>query len=316
MTTSAPAAPATPAAPAASAPAQGGEPAKPAEGEQPKAGADPKPQGAAPAAGAVGKKKKYVVDGSEVEIDLSDEKSLDELVQRGLGANKRFKEAAKWRQHSELLVDLLRNNPMALLQKAAELSGKDLRKTVEDWLYENHVKVEQMTPEQKKAWELEQQNKKLLEEKETREQTAKREQFEKAKATYSQNFERDIIKALQDGSLPKTPRTVNRMAEYMLQAMKAGARLSASDVAPLVAQDIQTELSQVLALMTPEILVKFIGDGNLKRIREYELAQIKAQGGVVQPATGEPSPQASAPAPKKKMTWEEFQADLDARIGK
>lgn len=314
MTTAAPAAPTAPAAPAAPAPAAGGDPTKTPEGA-PKT--DPaKSQGAA--AEAANRKKKYVVDGAEVEIDLSDEKAVDEHIQRGLGANKRFKEAAKWRQQGEMLIDLLRNKPMVLLEQAAKLSGGDLRKTVEDWLYENHVKVDQMTPEQKKAYELEQQNKKLIEEKETREQTAKREQFEKAKATYSQNFERDIIKALQDGSLPKTPRTVNRMAEYMLQAMKAGAKLSASDVAPLVAQDIQTELGQVLALMTPEILVKFIGDGNLKRIRQFELAQIKAQGGLPQNGNGDGQPPqpAAAGEPKKKMTWDEFQADLDKRIGK
>lgn len=313
-----------PAAPAASAPAAGA----PAGGE-PKAGAPAAQQPAAagkpgepgkPAetpAAAAARKKKYVVDGGEVEVDLSDEAAIDRLIQKGLGADKRFKETAAQRQQAEALLTALRRNPMGVLEQVAKLHGQDARKVVEDWLWDNHVRLEQLTPEQKEA-EL---NKRKLADFEAKEKErqvkAQQEQFEKAKQHYRETFERDIIGALETGGLPKTAWTVQRMAHYMAQALKAGAKVTAGDVVDLVRGDFEGGFREMFSAANAEVLAKIVGDDGLKKLREWELAKLKAQG--AQPGGGE-KPPAAPPAPpangvERTMTREEWKERLRQRTG-
>lgn len=309
---------ATPAASAPAAPAAGGAESKvaaPKPGEAPRPGAPEavKTEAEKSAALAAAKRKKYVVDGAEHEIDLADEKALDVLIQKGLGADKRFKEASRWRQESEMLVDLMRTRPMALLEKAAQLGGQDTRKMVEEWLWENHIKLEQMSPEQKTAHEQTKELERLRDDKKKQEEAVRAKEFETAKAQYRTHFERDIMTALDAGGLPKTPRTVGRIAHYIAQGLKAKVRLSANDVLPLVRQDYETEWRDLVGATNGETLAKLIGDENLKKLREHDLAKLKAQGAL--PAGGGTPPgQPPAPAaPKERLRPDDWRANLDKR---
>lgn len=313
MTTAAPAAPAAPATPAAPAP---GAPGTDLSKAAPKPGEAPKPNSPAPDVPA-SKKKKYTVDGADVEIDLSDEKALDALIQKGLGADKRFKEASKWRQESEMLVELLRTNPMAVIEKAMEMSGGDKKKArdiVENWLWENHIKLEQMTPEQKKAHEQQQELERLRSDKKKQEQAEQQKKFEELRQTYRQTFERDIMGALETGGLPKTTRTVQRMAYYMHQALKTGVKLEAKDVLPLVRQDYEADIKDLFGPMNGEMLAKLLGDETLKKIREHDLAKVRGGGG--QPPAQPPAAPPAAPKEKEILTPDQWRERLDKRLGK
>lgn len=314
MADTATAAPAAPAAPAGGEP-KGGAPApKPGEGGKPAALA-PKP-GETPAQAAA-RVKKYNVEGREFEVDLSNEEALDRLIQKGLGADKRFEETAKQRKEAELLVTMLRQNPMKVLEQIQKMQGGDARKLVEDWLWENHVKLEQLTPEQKEA-EL---NKRKIAELEARDKDRltreQQEQFEQAKQHYRGHFERDIITALETGGLPKTARTVSRMANYMAQALKAKVKVSAADVVPLVREDFEMDFREMFGPASAEMLAKIVGDDGLKKLREWELAKLKAQG--AQLAGGdkprEEAPRAAAPGAERTMTKEEWKERLRQRTG-
>lgn len=314
MTDAAPAAPAAPPAPEAGAGEKKGvaSPEKPGE----------KTPSTSPPAEGNGKKRKYIVDGGEVEIDLSNEKAVDELIQRGLGAAKRFTEAdkirqqaEKWRRDSEMIVQLLRERPMALLEHAAKINGVDARKLVESWLYDNFVAPEAMNPEQKKVWEQQRELERLRDEKKKTEQTVAQKKWEEARAAHRANFERDIIAALEEGGLPKTSRTVARMATYMMQALQNKVRLTAKDVLPLVRQDYETDIRELFGPLNGELLAKLVGDENLKKIREFELTRLRGQGSVPHaPSVNGGGP--PAPKEKKRLTMEEWKADLDRRIGR
>lgn len=319
--TAAPAAPATPAA-APSAPAGGGEPkgGAPKPGETPAGGV--KPDGSSPKPGetpaaAAARKKKYQVEGREVEVDLSDEAALDRLIQKGLGADKRFKETAAQRQQAEALITMLRKNPMAVLEQVAKMTGQDPRKVVEDYLWENHVKLEQLTPEQREA-EL---NKRKLADLETKEKERLSQeqaaQFEKAKQHYRATFERDIMGALETGGLPKTAWTVQRMAHYMAQALKAKVKVSAGDVVSLVREDFEGGFREMFGAANAEVLAKIVGDDGLKKLREWEMAKLKAQG--MQPASGERPPAAPPAIPagtgERNLSRDEWRERLRQRTG-
>ena len=288
--------------------------ATPAPGKAPEQGKDGTGNKSLPVQPAeAAKKRKYVVDGSEHEVD---EKDLDTFVQKGLGADKRFKEAAKARKEAEMVLTMLRKNPMAVLEKVTKLGGGDARKVVEDWLWENHVKLEQLTPEQREA-EL---NKRKLSDFEQQEKEraarAMQERDEKLKDHYRGHYERDIIGALESGGIPKTSKTVARMAHYMAQALKIGVKVSAKDVVPMVRQDYETEFREMFGPANAEVLAKFLGDDGLKKVREFELAKLKQQGNrpIVQPVHG--GPVSKEPQEKKTLTPDEWREALDRKWGK
>jgi hypothetical protein len=319
MSTPAPAAPASPAAPAApNAPAGGepkpgatGSPAPDAGGASPKPGEEPKPGESA--AQTAARKKKYKVEGAEVEVDLADEKSLDVLIQKGLAADRRFTEASKFRKDSEALLSALQRDPMAVLARVAKMNGGDARKIVEDWLYKEHVQLESLSPEEKER-ELEKRElQQRREQDKVREEQAKAAKHEEAVKLYRGHYEKEVIQALQDGGLPKTPRTVERMAHYILDARKAGVKLSAKDVLPLVRQDYEQEFRELMGPMNGDVLAGLLGDNVMKKIRDHDLAKLRGPNGQFVPPVAPEQPAAAA-GPKPKMSWEDFKKEQDKII--
>lgn len=298
-----------PAAPAAAAPAA---PLAPAAGGDLKDGAAPAAPPASGAAAAADRKRKYKVDGAEVEVDLADEKALETWIQKGLAADKRFTEASKYRKDSEALLAALQRNPMAVLERIAKMTGGDPRKIVEDWLYKNHVQLEGLSPEERQR-EL---DRRELEERRTgdkqREEQAKTQKYQEAVSAYRGHYEKEVIAALQEGGLPRTPRTVERMAHYILDARKAGVKLGAKDVLPLVRQDYEQEFRELMGPMNADVLATLLGDGVLKKLRDHDLAKMKGPQGQPERPNEQPAPQ----APKKKKSWEEFKAEQAALYGK
>lgn len=305
MAIEAPAAPATPAPAAPTTPAAGGEP----KGGAPAAPEAAKPSDPPASGAAADRKRKFKVDGADVEVDLADEKALETWIQKGLAADKRFTEASKYRKDSEALLAALQRNPMAVLERIAKMTGGDPRKIVEDWLYKNHVQLESLSPEDRQK-EL---DRRELEDRRTgdkqREDQAKAQKHEEAVKAYRGHYEKEVISALQEGGLPRTPRTVERMAHYILDARKAGVKLTAKDVLPLVRSDYEQEFRELMGPMNADVLSGLLGDDVLKKLREHELAKLKGQGNPP-PAPADQGAQAPA-APKPKKTWEEFKAEQD-----
>lgn len=299
-----PAVPVVPAAPAAPpAPAAGGKPGDAAPA------APAKPGEKAPETPAEVKKRKYKVDGQDFEVE---ESKLDELVQKGLGADKRFKEAAKYREQAEMLVDLLGKKPMALLEKAAKENGTDLRKMLEDYLWENFFKLEGMKPEERQAEENRRKLAELEAEKKERQTAEERARTQKLQEHYRGEFERDIMSALDAGGIPRTPRTVGRMAYYMAEGLKQGVKLSAKDVAPLVQEDYQSDFRDMFGKATPDLLAKILGDEGLKKLRDFEMARLGAQGGGNPPPP--PPPPAGDDKPNETLTKEQWRERLNKRV--
>jgi len=91
---------------------------------------------------------KMKVDGQEMELPESE---IIALAQQGKSANKRFQEAAAAKREAEQVVNFLKSNPKEAFKKL----GIDVRKFSEDTLLE-FIQQEQMSPEQRKAHENEQ----------------------------------------------------------------------------------------------------------------------------------------------------------------
>jgi hypothetical protein len=202
------------------------------------------------------------------------------------------------------IANMIQTDPWTLLQRA----GYDPRKLAEEYL--TQAIEEDMLPENEKELrrvrlerdELERQYK---EEMERREQ----EQMQGAIQQAQQEISSQIIDALSDSSLPKSPDVVKRIANYMLIAEQKGINVNPKQVIPLVEEDFRNLNASILKSLDPTKRISYIGEDLLKQIRQDDLARLKTTQSQVSQSS--PKPRQST---NKKITKEEWRKELAERI--
>jgi hypothetical protein len=217
------------------------------------------------------KKYSVVIDGERHEVT---EEELLKGYQTRKASDKRFMEASQKSKQAETFLSLIKN-PATLKQVLSDPRiGIDVRKWAEDVLYEE-LQLESMDPKDKelmdykeKLRKYEEQERKVKEEQETKDR-------EELKTKYAQDYHKDIITALDGSGLPRSATTVKKMAYYMHQAAKKGFKLGAADVVDLVREDYTREIKDLYGSADAESLLALLGDDNVNKINEYQLAKAK-----------------------------------------
>ena len=202
------------------------------------------------------------------------------------------------------IASMIQSDPWTLLQRA----GYDPRKLAEEYL--TQAIEEDMMPESERELkrvrlerdELERQYK---EEMERREQ----EQMQGAIQQAQQEISSQIIDALSNSSLPKSPDVVKRIANYMLIAEQKGINVNPKQVIPLVEEDFRNLNASILKSLDPTKRISYIGEDLLKQIRQDDLARLKTTQSQASQST--PKPRQSA---NRKITKEEWRRELAERI--
>jgi len=202
------------------------------------------------------------------------------------------------------IASMIQSDPWTLLQRA----GYDPRKLAEEYL--TQAIEEDMMPESERELkrvrlerdELERQYK---EEMERREQ----EQMQGAIQQAQQEISSQIIDALSNSSLPKSPDVVKRIANYMLIAEQKGINVNPKQVIPLVEEDFRNLNASILKSLDPTKRISYIGEDLLKQIRQDDLARLKTTQS--QASQSSPKPRQST---NKKITKEEWRKELAERI--
>jgi hypothetical protein len=202
------------------------------------------------------------------------------------------------------IASMIQSDPWTLLQRA----GYDPRKLAEEYL--TQAIEEDMMPESERELkrvrlerdELERQYK---EEMERREQ----EQMQGAIQQAQQEISSQIIDALSNSSLPKSPDVVKRIANYMLIAEQKGINVNPKQVIPLVEEDFRNLNASILKSLDPTKRISYIGEDLLKQIRQDDLARLKTTQS--QASQSSPKPRQST---NKKITKEEWRRELAERI--
>lgn len=257
------------------------------------------------------KKFKLKVDGQELEeeIDLADEETLKRHLQMSKAAQKRMSEAAQVRRQAEELVGMFKGDLKSVLKQADKLgkSPEQVRKELEDYFMEV-IQEETLTPEQKTIREAQ----RIVQENEER---SKREAEEKEAAIrtqleekYAQDYDRKITDALMNSGLPKTARTVKRMASLMAKNLDLGLELEPKDLVHMVREDYLSEIKELFGATDGDTLLKLLGDDVANKIRKSDLARLRAPK---QPTKVEVAPRDNQP--KKRMTTEEWLAEVRKR---
>lgn len=251
---------------------------------------------------------KVKVDGEEVEV------TEDELLrgyQMRKASDKRFAEANQARKQAEEFVRLLKTDPTKVLSHPS--IGHDVKKLAEDYLLQEMEK-EMMTPEQKQLQEYQQ---KLAayeaQEKKAREQY-ENQQKEAIRQRYQEDYNKQIVDALESSGLPKTEHTVKRMIHYMANALEKGYELTANDVVGLVRNDYIEDTKSLYSGLDGDALIKILGDGVAKKLRKHELNQFKKQGKQPPVQNQSSSPRSTGKEPQK-LSKDDWRKEIERKAG-
>lgn len=219
------------------------------------------------------KKLQLKVDGEEIEkeYDPNDEEAIKKEFQKALAFDKRTKEFSSYKSQVDQILQMLQNDPEALLEKM----GYDV-----DGLAEKRLsrKVEELkkSPEQLEKDKMVKELEDLRKEKKAAEQAKEKAELEKMRDQQAQQIETDITDALNSVTsiLPKgDPLVMNRIAQTMLFAMKNGfPEVTAKDVIPLVEKQWREELNAHFNRVPEDVLEQLVGKSNIDRYRKKKVA--------------------------------------------
>lgn len=252
------------------------------------------------------RKLKLKIDGEEVEeeIDLSDEDALRRHLQLSKVAQKRMSEAARERKRAEEFMHRLKSNPIEVLNDPD--LGVNFREIAEQYLAEQ-LEQEMMSPEEKRIKQAEQIIREREEEQRKAKEREQNEEVERLKNHYSQDYEKKITTALETGGLPKTPKTVRRMAELMKMNLSHGLDLEPTDLVTLVREDYVKEIKEIFGSSEGDQLLGLLGDDIANKIRKSDLQKLKSkmpQGSSSKPSGS--SPRGSQPRAMSRDEWREM----------
>lgn len=264
------------------------------------------------------KKFKLKVDGQELEeeIDLADEESLKRHLQMSKAAQKRMSEAAKARRDAEELIGMFKGDIKSVLKQADKLgkSPAQVRKELEEYFAEQ-LEEEMLSPEQKAVKEAqriirerEEEQKRAVQEREAREK-------QELQQRYAEDYDRKITEALSSGGVPKTARTVKRMAELMYKNLDMGLDLEPQHLATLVKEDYLNEMREMLGAADGDTLLKLLGDDTANKIRKADLARLKTSKSLFERKEVRPIQQPEQPQ-KRKSTEDWLAERRKAVLGK
>lgn len=255
-------------------------------------------------------KKKYslMVDGKaeDFELDLGNDEEVKKHLQKARSSDKKFQEAAEVRKAAMDFIQQLKTNPKRVLSDPS--IGLDVRKFAEEILQEE-IKEMEKSPEQREKDRLMKELEELKAKDAQREEALKAAEFARLQSEAERTLETDISAALDIGGMPKTPRTVKAMAEYMMVALQNGIDLSARDIAPLVKNTTLSEFKEVVSSLTDDQLEDFLGKEVIGRLRKKNIAKSKAvpSANAVK-SVGVSTPKAAAADDKagKKISYRDF----------
>lgn len=219
---------------------------------------------------------KLKVLGEEKEYPRSE---VIKLAQLGIGANKKFDEVAKTRKQLEDVARNLVENPKQFLKNHPnrELILTTAQELLSEYV-EEQEKLNSMSDSEKRAVELQKELDRRQKELDERDNQIKKHLTDH----YREQFQRDIISALQNTELPVTEGSIIRIANLYKQALANG---------------IQTTFDQCAKIVEHDYL-GYLEDISRKRAKVEKQRNPKPR--LVQNNT----------EPKKKMTMEEFQREL------
>lgn len=271
--TSTPSAPSTPAAAPSSAPAA----ATPDTSNAP-AGQAPAAPGTEP---KVAKKppafRKYKI--GDQEVSLSDE-DIARDYSKWKSADQKFREAAEARKSLESFYEALQKDPEKVL--ADPRLPVDRRKLAEKWMLEAvEAELKQSDPRDVKLTEMEQRLKDYEEKERHAAEEAKRAEHEQLVTQRKTEIAKVFEAAIAASPLTKHPESraalLREMALYTRIAKERGENPSPEEIVDHIHNTRFHQMHTLANSMAGEELIEFLGQDVVQKIRQADLARLRAQ---------------------------------------
>jgi hypothetical protein len=251
---------------------------------------------------------KLMLGGKEVEVPESDVlahyqkgKNAAQLLSK---VEQRRQEALKAKAEAEGIFARLKADPVGTLESL----GIDTRGLSEKRILQE-IELERMTPDQRRAHELEQKVKQF----ETEKQKAEREQQEKAHAAeverHKDEFANLFVGVMETLGLPKSSGrfVVPRMAQLYAQNEAAGLESSPEEMAAHVMRGLEAEHRGVLSGLDGDALLERLGPDVVRKVLGAHLNRVNAKRRGAAPSTTQARPATPAAAPEnvdpRKGRW-------------
>ncbi len=262
------------------------------------------------------RKWKLKVNGAEEEVD---EPELIKRAQLSSSANQKFQKAAEIEKMAQEMLRELESDPRHLFEK----TKKDPYEWAEKLLIEK-LKYETASPEQRRLWDLENENLSLKE----RAQLAEKYEAEKKaadeKSRYdsvveqeSVTFDKGIADAIRNAGIKQpTPALVRRMAEKMLVQFEHNpSSVNAETALKAVRSELKTQNLELLEAFPDEELEN-LPKSFVEKLRKMMISKVQSQPGVGQQQQQRSNEATrSSGAPRTKSSTDQFFARLDKKYG-
>ncbi|WP_374028328.1 hypothetical protein ACES2J_08325 [Bdellovibrio bacteriovorus] len=259
------------------------------------------------------RKYKYKVDGQDIEeeIDLDNEEEIKRRLSLSKAAYKRMEAAAKTQKQAEQFVRMLQQDPVAVLSNPHIMGQEKFREIAEQFLAKQ-LEDQMMTPEEKYRRGMEEKLKKYEDQEREAKQRAEEEQMVKLQEHYQQDYEQKIIKGLQSQGLPKTAKTVRRMAELMAKSAEHDIDLSPEHLAEIVRQDYINEMKEMFGASEGDTLLNLLGDEVGNKIRKADLAKLR---GTASGASQKFQPSEGTSPKRERIKASDYDSYLKKKLG-
>jgi len=223
-------------------------------------------------------KKKYnlKVDGKEIEWEGTEEDVQREL-QLSQKARKDIQRAKEYEKEVSRLVDLLKNDPAAVLSDPA--IGIDVKKFAQD-VINQQIEDDMKSPEQIEKEKLEAELESYRAEVKANEERRKQEEYARAVEKTEADIQEKFIVALDESSLPNSPYLVKRMADVMMTALDSDKKITPKQALNIVQREMKKDLSEMFGASKEDVLEQLLGSDTVKRFNKYQLSKYKKSQSV------------------------------------
>lgn len=243
-------------------------------------------------------------------IDLSDEAAIQRELQMAMAGRHAMQEKAELEKTYESEIRRLQERPWEVLEELGfdplELSESKLREFVAE---------QQKSPEQVERERIERELVQARKEADELKRRQEEMEFAKLQQQAAAELENEIQTALDaHTTLPKSPKTVMRIADALLWANDNGfPDASVNDVLPMVEDDIKREMNDFFSELPEEMFEAYINQKNLDRYRKSRLPKKKAPtnlNAAVKPTADSIKKEEISEEPKKRMKAKDFFRNL------
>jgi hypothetical protein len=231
------------------------------------------------------RKYKLNVNGRESEREFTDEE-IQRRLQTWEAIDEKSKKASEIESQMKNFVQALKSDPLAVLEKLGlgdkldELSEKRLT---------TKVKNELMSPEERELAELREFRRQSEERQKAQEEEgrtkAEQAQFEEHRSRATKYYDEKITEVLNQSDLPRTPFTIKRIAEVLYSALSKGYELDINTAVDMVRDGYMSDIQSMFGDVPPEKMLKILGPELAKKIRQHDIAQLKARKSAIVPST-------------------------------